>query len=322
MLSASTLRLTLRTPRRWYSPKAWRRRARPSPRFRHGRRTPTPLTHSSPASVLHRVAPAISLLATARNQRAGSKLSIPVSLTNRSNVPRGRPHMSLNASSTASKTARSSSPSTKVRTEIPSGQGGCGGDSWSSVSITYTPHWGVAEIFQESLRPLVGPVDVVLDDDVCVLGGVGHTLARPDLAPGDQAGAYTQSSKVRVDVAVDRDGHEGAVDHICVTGDGAVGRDDDHGVLGEVQRMPLVEQLLQGHVRCAGVGQLAGVDQNRNRLGVLAPRRPRRVAPGNLVMATNLAQGKVPGEGKAPAERRQPRWFAISITLRTVRQFR
>src|SRR5215217_3319872 len=120
------------------------------------------------------------------------------------------------------------------RSLVPAGDEGSGGNAsgpaWlrrglveHALHHVYAAHRRVTEVFQKSSRGLVGPVDVVLDDDARVFGCTGHTVVCPALAPGDQVGAQTQTSKVRAYVAVDRDGHEGTVDHIGVGGDGAVG---------------------------------------------------------------------------------------------------
>src|SRR5829696_4651471 len=76
-----------------------------SPDLTHTRRRTLhtrPLRKVAQYLYLPRMCPAISSPSTARNQREGSKFSFSVSLTNRSKGLRGRPHRSLNASSTAS----------------------------------------------------------------------------------------------------------------------------------------------------------------------------------------------------------------------------
>ena len=93
-------------------------------------------------------------------------------------------------------------------------------------------HRRVAERFEEEARALVGVVDVVLHDDAGVLGSARHAVTREALAPRDQVGAQSQASEIWMYVAVDRDGYEGAVDHIGVGRDGAVGREDSNGLLG------------------------------------------------------------------------------------------
>jgi hypothetical protein len=72
------------------------------------------------------------------------------------------------------------------------------------------------------------------------------------------------SPVVRVDVAVDRDRHEGAVEHVGVASDPAVRRVHDHGFLREVQTVPVVDQLFHAHVRLRCVGELASGNQGRH----------------------------------------------------------
>jgi hypothetical protein len=103
-------------------------------------------------------------------------------------------------------------------------------------------------------------------------------VARPALSPRDKIAAKPHLPIVRVDVAVDGDDHKGAVEHVGVGGDPAVGRGQDHGLFGEIKRVPVVEHLLHAHVRRAGVCDLAGRDKSRNGLRVLVRGRPRRVA--------------------------------------------
>ena len=135
---------------------------------------PDDVDPSSPASVLQRVTPAISSPAMARNQREGSKFSTSVSLTNRSNVqPRPSPHVPEGVLD-----------GLEGRLLVPFGDEGAHGDAcgpvWPGRGLVefglhhvHPAHRRVAERFQKSSGPLVCRVDVMLDDDAGVLGGVG-----------------------------------------------------------------------------------------------------------------------------------------------------
>src|SRR5215211_6992559 len=97
----------------------------------------------------------------------------------------------------------------------------------------------------------------MLYDDTRVRLRLWHVVARPALSPSDKIAAKPHPPIVRVDVAVDGDDHEGAVEHVGVGGDSAVWRAQDHGLLGEIKRVPVVEHLLHAHIRRAGVCDLA-----------------------------------------------------------------
>jgi hypothetical protein len=101
VLRASIPSPTLGTPRRRYSPKACRNdSAGSNPQPRHERLTSTTSIHPSPATVLRNTVAAISSPSAARNLSEGSEFSFSVIPTNRSKLPRGRPHASQKASST------------------------------------------------------------------------------------------------------------------------------------------------------------------------------------------------------------------------------
>jgi hypothetical protein len=67
-----------------------------------------------------------------------------------------------------------------------------------------------------------------------------------------------------VDVAVGRDRHAGAVEHVGIASDPAVQRVHDHGFLREVQTVPVADQLFHAHVRLTSVGELASGDLGRH----------------------------------------------------------
>src|SRR5215211_925626 len=134
----------------------------------------------------------------------------------------------------------------------------------------------------------------MLYDDTRVRLRLWHVVARPALSPSDKIAAKPHPPIVRVDVAVDGDDHEGAVEHVGVGGDSAVWRAQDHGLLGEIKRVPVVEHLLHAHIRRAGVCNLAGRDKSRNDLRVLLGRRSRRVAFWQLHLGDKLTHKGAP----------------------------
>src|SRR5918995_1737571 len=156
----------------------------------------------------------------------------------------------------------------------------------------------------------------MLHDDARVLLGLWHVVACPVLPPRDKIAAKPHLPIVRVDVTVDGDDHEGAVEHVGVGGNPAVGRGQDHGLLAEVQSVPVVEHLLHAHVRRAGVSDLAGRDKSRNDLRVPSLGRPRRVAFGQLHHGDKLnTEEGSPGCG-------EPSWWTILVSLARCGHFR
>src|SRR5919112_755971 len=118
----------------------------------------------------------------------------------------------------------------------------------------------------------------MLHDDARVLLSLWCVVARPVLPPCDKIAAEPRLPILRVDVTIDGDDHKGAVEHVGVGGDSAVGRGQDHSLLSEIERVPVVEHLLHAHIRGAGVCDLAGRDKSRNGLRVLARGGPPRIA--------------------------------------------
>src|SRR5215213_10075221 len=118
----------------------------------------------------------------------------------------------------------------------------------------------------------------MLHDDARVLLGLWRVVARPALPPREKIAAEPRLPILRVDVTIDGDDHKGAVEHVGVGGDSAVGRGQDHCLLSEIERVPVVEHLLHAHIRGAGVCDLAGRDKSRNGLRVLARGGPPRIA--------------------------------------------
>src|ERR687890_2903128 len=110
----------------------------------------------------------------------------------------------------------------------------------------------------------------MLRDDARVLLSLWHAVASPAFSPRYQIAAQAHPPIVRVDVTVDGDDHEGAVENVGVGGCAAVGGGHDHGLLSEIKRVPVVVHLLHAHVRLARVRDLASRDEDCHLLRVFA----------------------------------------------------